>query len=153
MMAFAPAIKPQVPFKLACQICQELKISQEDSMRHLPEKVSGRVVTGHVFSLLDVEVSVWRTLLDDSELCCTLQYIYSQTVVGKIMATEKTTTLTFRIEPNIKEALCTAADRDHRSIANIVTGVIRSHCARAGTPMPDSQALSARGLSHPKSGK
>ncbi len=48
------------------------------------------------------------------------------------MATEKTTTLTFRIEPNIKEALCTAADRDHRSIANMVAVMIREHCARVG---------------------
>ena len=92
-----------------------------------------------MFSLLDVEVSVWRTLLDDSELCCTLQYIYSQSAVGKIMATEKTTTLTFRIEPNIKEALCTAADRDQRSIANMVAVMIREHCARVGIPIQDKQ--------------
>jgi hypothetical protein len=68
-----------------------------------------------------------------------LQYIYSQTVVGKIMATEKTTTLTFRIEPNIKEALCTAADRDHRSIANMVAVMIREHCARVGIVIQDKQ--------------
>jgi hypothetical protein len=41
------------------------------------------------------------------------------------MATAKTTTLTSLIEPNIKEALCTAADRDHRSIANMVAMMIR----------------------------
>lgn|GEM_PF-1943208 len=51
------------------------------------------------------------------------------------MATEKTTTLTFRIEPSIKEALCTAADRDHRSIANMVAVMIREHCARVGIPI------------------
>ena len=56
------------------------------------------------------------------------------------MATEKTTTLTFRIEPNIKEALCTAADRDHRSIANMVAVMIREHCARVGIPIQDKQA-------------
>ena len=72
-------------------------------------------------------------------LCCTLQYIHSQNVVGKIMATEKTTTLTFRIEPNIKDALCTAADRDHRSIANMVAVMIREHCARVGIPIQDKQ--------------
>ena len=55
------------------------------------------------------------------------------------MATEKTTTLTFRIEPNIKEALCTAADRDHRSIANMVAVMIREHCARVGIPIQDKQ--------------
>lgn len=68
-----------------------------------------------------------------------MQYIYSQTVVGKIMATEKTTTLTFRIEPNIKDALCIAADRDHRSIANMVAVMIREHCARVGIPVQDKQ--------------
>lgn len=55
------------------------------------------------------------------------------------MATEKTTTLTFRIEPNIKEALCVAADRDHRSIANMVAVMIREHCARVGIPIQDKQ--------------
>lgn len=77
---------------------------------------------------------------DACELCCTLQYIYSQTVVEKIVATAKTTTLTFRIEPNIKEALCTAAVRDHRSIANMVAVMIREHCARVGTPIQGKQA-------------
>jgi hypothetical protein len=33
------------------------------------------------------------------------------------MATAKTSTLTFRIEPNLKEALRTAAEREHRSVA------------------------------------
>lgn len=55
------------------------------------------------------------------------------------MATEKTTALTFRIEPNIKDALCTAADRDHRSIANMVAVMIREHCARVGIPIQDKQ--------------
>ena len=36
------------------------------------------------------------------------------------MATGKTTTLTFRIEPELKEALRTAAQQEHRSIANMV---------------------------------
>lgn len=56
------------------------------------------------------------------------------------MATTKTTTLTFRIEPNIKEALCTAADRDHRSIANMVAVMILEHCARVGIPIQVKQA-------------
>ena len=55
------------------------------------------------------------------------------------MATEKTTTLTFRIEPRIKEALCIAADRDHRSIANMVAVMIRVHCTRVGIPIQDKQ--------------
>ncbi len=69
------------------------------------------------------------------------------------MATEKTTTLTFRIEPNIKEALCTAADRDHRSIANMVAVMIREHCARVGIPIQDKQAPPAPVAVKPKSRK
>ena len=59
------------------------------------------------------------------------------------MATEKTTTLTFRIEPNIKEALCTAAERDHRSIANMVAVMIREHCSRVGIVIQDKQVAPA----------
>ena len=57
------------------------------------------------------------------------------------MATAKTTTLTFRIEPNLKEALCTAADRDHRSIANMVAVMIREHCARVGVTIHEPAKL------------
>ena len=46
------------------------------------------------------------------------------------MATAKTTTLTFRIEPNLKDALRTASERDHRSIANMIEVMIRDYCAR-----------------------
>ena len=66
------------------------------------------------------------------------------------MATAKTTTLTFRIEPNLKEALCTAADRDHRSIANMVAVMIREHCARVGIPIQDKQASPAPVAVKPK---
>lgn len=48
------------------------------------------------------------------------------------MASTKTTTLTFRIEPELKEALRTAASQEHRSIANMVAVLIREHCARNG---------------------
>ncbi|MFQ5643982.1 MAG: hypothetical protein ACE5FQ_09805 [Thiogranum sp.] len=46
------------------------------------------------------------------------------------MATAKTTTLTFRIEPELKEALRTAAQNEHRSIANMVEVLIRDYCDR-----------------------
>ena len=48
------------------------------------------------------------------------------------MATAKTTTLTFRIEPELKEALRTAAQQEHRSIANMVAVLIRDYCGRKG---------------------
>lgn len=48
------------------------------------------------------------------------------------MATAKTTTLTFRIESGLKEALRTAAIREHRSIASRVEVLIRDYCGRNG---------------------
>ena len=57
------------------------------------------------------------------------------------MATAKTTTLTFRIEPGLKAALRIAADRDDRSIANMVEVMIRDYCGRVGVTIPEQGAL------------
>jgi hypothetical protein len=57
------------------------------------------------------------------------------------MATAKTTTLTFRIEPGLKEALRTAANREHRSIANMVDVLIRDYCGRNGIAIPEQGLL------------
>ena len=46
------------------------------------------------------------------------------------MATTKTTTLTFRIEPGLKEAVRAAAELEHRSIANMIEMMIRDYCGR-----------------------
>lgn len=56
------------------------------------------------------------------------------------MAGTKTATLTFRIEPGLKEALRAAAEREHRSIANMVEVMIRDYCGRAGIEIPESGA-------------
>ncbi|MBX9812319.1 MAG: hypothetical protein K2Y16_12015 [Burkholderiales bacterium] len=53
------------------------------------------------------------------------------------MAAAKTSTLTFRIEPGLKEALRTAAAREHRSIANMVEVLIRDYCERNGIAIPE----------------
>lgn len=53
------------------------------------------------------------------------------------MATTKSTTLTFRIEPGLKEALRAAATREHRSIANMVEVLIRDYCGRSGIPIEE----------------
>lgn len=53
------------------------------------------------------------------------------------MATTKTATVTFRIEPGLKEALREAANREHRSIANMVEVLIRDYCGRNGITIPD----------------
>ena len=57
------------------------------------------------------------------------------------MATGKTSTLTSRIAPALKEALRTAADREHRSTANMVEVLIREHCARNGIRIPEQAPL------------
>jgi len=69
------------------------------------------------------------------------------------MASTKTSTLTFRIEPALKDALCTAAERDHRSIANMVEVMIRDYCGRTGVPIQASSpppAKVARSTPRPK---
>jgi len=56
------------------------------------------------------------------------------------MANAKTATLSFRIEPGLKEALRTAAGHEHRSIANMVEVMIREYCGRVGVPIADQGA-------------
>lgn len=46
------------------------------------------------------------------------------------MSTTKTATLTLRIGPYLKEALREAANREHRSIANMVEVLIMDYCKR-----------------------
>lgn len=60
------------------------------------------------------------------------------------MATAKTATLTFRIEPDLKEALRAAASKEHRSIANMVAVMIRDYCGRNGVPLHESEKPIAR---------
>ena len=57
------------------------------------------------------------------------------------MATTKTATVTFRIDPAVKEALRTAAAREHRSIANMVEVLIRDYCGRNGIAIPEQGDL------------
>ena len=55
------------------------------------------------------------------------------------MATTKTSTLTFRIDPRLKEALRIAADQERRSIANMVEVLIRDYCKERGISIPLSE--------------
>lgn len=57
------------------------------------------------------------------------------------MATAKTSTLTFRIEPALKEELRIAAEREHRSIANMVEVLIQDWCGRNSIAIPQQGAL------------
>jgi hypothetical protein len=92
----------------------------------------------NVFFIPNSEISVSPTLSDARERCCTVQYIHSaNAVLGNTMATTKTTTLTFRIEPRLKEAVRTAAELEHRSIANMIEMMIRDYCARVGVEIQE----------------
>lgn len=53
----------------------------------------------------------------------------------------KTSTLTLRIAPAFKEALRMAAEREHRSIANMIEVLIRDHCQSNGVPILEQQDL------------
>ncbi|MFA0358352.1 ribbon-helix-helix protein, CopG family [Vibrio breoganii] len=65
-------------------------------------------------------------------------------IQGINMATTKTATLTIRVEPNLKEALRTAAHAEHRSIANMIEVMIREHCEKNGIAIDNTQKLDQR---------
>ena len=53
----------------------------------------------------------------------------------------KTATLNLRISPVLKEAARIAANREHRSIANLIEVLIRKHCEQTGITLPDQAEL------------
>ena len=57
------------------------------------------------------------------------------------MASAETATLTFRIEPELKEAVRIASVNEHRSIANMIAVMIRDYCGRVGVEIAEPQAL------------
>lgn len=57
------------------------------------------------------------------------------------MSVSKSATLNLRIDPAIKEAVRIAAQRDHRSIANLLEVLIRQHCEANGISIPEQHAL------------
>ena len=67
------------------------------------------------------------------------------------MANAKTATLSFRIEPGLKEALRTAAEQEHRSIANMVEVMIREYCGRVGVEV--LEASTGKSLRKTRGGK
>ena len=69
------------------------------------------------------------------------------------MATGKTTTLTFRIKPALKEGLRAAAEREHRSIANMVEVLIRDYCGRNDITIATQAALFVEAQKPAKSDK
>jgi len=67
------------------------------------------------------------------------------------MATAKTTTLTFRIEPWLKEALRSAATHEHHFITNIVEVLIRDCCGRNAIAVQEP-ILRSKSLRNPPEG-
>jgi|TARA_B110000438_G_scaffold48548_1_gene48949 hypothetical protein len=52
----------------------------------------------------------------------------------------KTATLNLRISPPLKEGIKVAADKEHRSIANMVEMLIRRHCDDCGIEISEFYA-------------
>ncbi len=46
----------------------------------------------------------------------------------------------FRFDPTVKDALANIADRDGRSMANMMEWLIRQHCEREGLGWPPASA-------------
>ena len=62
----------------------------------------------------------------------------------------KSTPTAFRFDPTVKQALATIADREGRSMANMLEWLIRTHCEREGLGWPpvkpDVLVASAEGM-------
>ncbi len=61
------------------------------------------------------------------------------------MAINKTSTLTLRIEPNLKEALRQAAAAEHRSIANMIEVMILTYCEQKEYSTPGAAKTKTSG--------
>ena len=57
------------------------------------------------------------------------------------MPAKKTMTLNLRINPALKDALREAAEKDHRSISNMIEVLILRHCEEIGITVPEQQTL------------
>ncbi len=53
------------------------------------------------------------------------------------MAETKSTTLTVRIHPRVKEGLRAVAEQERRSLANMIEVMIHNYCERSGVAVPD----------------
>jgi uncharacterized protein (DUF1778 family) len=63
------------------------------------------------------------------------------------MVAKKTAALNIRIDPDIKEAIRVAADRERRSVANMVEVLILKHCEEVGISIPEQQELPMEDIS------
>jgi len=58
------------------------------------------------------------------------------------MAPGRTALLNVRIDPQLKEALRIAANREHRSISNMLEWLVRQHCERESISIPEQGSFS-----------
>jgi hypothetical protein len=58
------------------------------------------------------------------------------------MAASKTATLTFRIDPAVKEGLRAMAEKERRSLANMIEVMIREYCQCNGIKIAEKKAMS-----------
>ena len=57
------------------------------------------------------------------------------------MPPQKTATLNLRIDPAVKDAAKEAANRQHRSVANLIELLIREHCKKMRITIPEQKGL------------
>lgn len=57
------------------------------------------------------------------------------------MKTIRNTPTAFRFDPTVKDALSFIADRDGRSMANMIEWLIKQHCEREGLGWPPTAAV------------
>ena len=58
------------------------------------------------------------------------------------MAETRSTTLTVRVHPAVKEGLRTAAGQERRSLANMIEVMIHDYCERNGVAIKDTGSAS-----------
>jgi len=58
------------------------------------------------------------------------------------MPVTRSTNLNLRIAPNVREALRLAAEKERRSISNMIEYLICQHCERCGIPLPPEKSES-----------
>ncbi|MBA1332616.1 hypothetical protein QQ73_16515 [Candidatus Endoriftia persephone str. Guaymas] len=60
------------------------------------------------------------------------------------MAETKSTTLTVRVHPAVKESLRAVAEQERRSLANMIEVMIRDYCGRSGITIADSSPTESK---------
>ena len=58
--------------------------------------------------------------------------------VGLLMTETKSTTLTVRVHPTVKEGLRIVAEKERRSLANMIEVMIRQYCDEAGVQIAEA---------------